>query len=227
MVNNKEKISHYWNDQFEKVESYDPKLPIDSVELEKHLDWVSETGGTIMDFGSGSGQMLLRCLEKGAIRTIGVDLSFHGISLSRRVASEHYETLKTKWIWGDVKSLTQLPDACLNGVILSNILDNILPGEGDMLIEQVARLLDEKGKLLIILNEFLSETQIEAKGLENVKEMDALIENTYTNQNGLYTWNISEIALVELLKPHFELEMSEEMITKSNARQRVYRFHLL
>jgi ubiquinone/menaquinone biosynthesis C-methylase UbiE len=227
MVNSKEKISHYWNDQFEKMDNYDPKVPIDSVELEKHLDWVSETGGTIMDFGSGSGRMLLRCLEKGAIRTIGVDLSFHGISLSRRVASEHYETLKTKWIWGDVKSLTQLPDACLNGVILSNIIDNMLPDECDMLIEQVVRLLDKNGKLLIKLNAFLSEAEVQDVGLENVTEMNELIENTYTDQNGLYTWNISELALVELLKPHFKLEMSEEIIIKSVVQQRVYRFQLL
>lgn len=204
-----EKTSQYWNDLYENKEVYDPmsSLPEESVELA--LDWISSEKGTILDIGCGSGEMILRCLSKGAVKIMALDSSFHGISLARRTSSAYFSTLQTKWIWGNIGSLLTLPDACCQGVILANILEHLKPEEGKVILSQVERLLDHNGRVVIILNEFLDE------------------------ESNLYLWHISEGELFELMEDAFELIDQELILSDAELEaqsempnNRLYKFQL-
>lgn len=227
MTQRYEKTSHYWNDIYEKMETYNPKNILASEELESALNWVSQNGGTLMDFGSGNGEMLLRGLEKGAIKTIGVDLSFHAISLARRTAAGHYENLRTKWVWGDVKSLHPLPDACIEGLILSNILDCIHPEDGMTLLRAAERLLDRKGRLLLKMNLFLEDDSLNAQNLKPVTSDDGeCIENAYIDPKGLFVWNLTDSQIETLFEDQFDLVESSVIELEKGVQNRLFLFQL-
>lgn len=227
MKHNYEKTSYYWNDIFENRETYDPKETIALPAVEDALDWVCSEGGTILDFGCGSGRMLLRCLEKGASRTIGVDLSYHAISLSRRTAAAYYETLRTKWIWGDLKSMAQLPDACVNGIILSNVLDNLLPEDGQKLLHVCTRLLDKKGKILLKLSGFLHSNDIVGEGLTQLADENGeSIANAYSDSNGVFFWNLSEEALKTMIEEDYTILENNVVEIAEGIVQRIYYLEL-
>lgn len=227
MTHNYEKTSLYWNEIYEKMDTYDPKTRLSEEVLESALTWMSEQGGTVLDFGCGTGHMLLRCLEKGASRTIGVDVSYHAISLSRRTAAEYYETLRTKWIWGDVKSLSQLPDACVTGVMLANILEGLIPEDGARLLAQIARLLDHNGRVVVKLNAYLNDAQVQKNGLiQLADEAGEPIDSIYANHQGLYCWNISEEDFINMISPDFELIKQEVLTVSNDLEQRIYYLEL-
>lgn len=227
MTQRYEKTSYYWNDIYEKQEVYNPSETRFNEDLESALNWVSQKGGTLMDFGSGDGKMLLRCLEKGGVKSIGVDLSFHAISLSRRSAAPHFENLRTKWIWGDVKSLFPLPDACVNGVILSLILDQTHPEDGLTLLRMTHRLLDKKGRLLLILNPYLEPSEVKAQALEPLLSDDGdLIENGYLTKDGLYRWNLSDEAVLALFEPEYQVKEQSVLALDDGTFNRLYLFEL-
>lgn len=227
MTQHYEKTSHYWNDIYEKLETYNPKALQLSDDLEAALNWVSQRGGTLMDFGCGDGKMLLRCLEKGGVKSIGIDLSFHAISLARRSAATCYENLRTKWIWGDVKSLYPLPDACANGLILSHILDQIHPEDGPTLLRMSHRLLDQKGRLLLILAPYLEPSEIQERELiPVVSETGEIIEEGYTSPNGLFCWNLSDEKILNLFSEDYLLKERSHITLESGADSRLYLFEL-
>ncbi len=222
-----ENTSHYWNDIYEKMDTYNPKETLISEDLEAALNWVSQKGGTVMDFGSGDGKMLLRCLEKGAVKSIGIDLSFHGISLARRTASSHYENLRTKWIWGDVKSLYPLPDACINGLIFSNILDQIHPEDGHTLIRLAERLLDKNGRVLVKLKPFADKSELDAFNLKPLTSEDGeTVENAFISPDGLYLWNLSDNQVSALFAEDFKLIESSVIELEKGLKNRLFLFEL-
>lgn len=144
---------YYWNDLYESQKVYDPKEAIAHEGIESALDWLTPKGGTVLDIGCGNGQMLLRTLEKGAIRVIGMDSSYHGISLARNASKPHYSTVSTKWVWGNLGSLLQLPDGCCQGIILSGILEYLSQEEIALVQRVIERVLDLGGRVLLITSE--------------------------------------------------------------------------
>lgn len=222
-----QQTSYFWNDHYEAEALCNPKEAIDNPEVEAALDWVTQTPGTVLDFGCGSGCHLLRCIEKGATRVIGVDLSYHAISLSRRSAAPHYESLRTKWIWGDVKSLVQLPDACLSGGILANVLEEIHPMDGVKLLNEMARLLDREGHLLLMLKPHLSDEEIQASNMSLIlDEEQNPLENAYQNEAGLHLWNLTNEAVENLVANHFNIMDYKEIQMKNGHVNRVYQLTL-
>lgn len=227
MTQRYEKTSHHWNDIYEKMDTYNPKEALVSEDLEAALNWLSQKGGTLLDFGSGDGKMLLRCLEKGAVKSIGIDLSFHAISLARRTASAHYENLRTKWIWGDVKSLFPLPDACAQGLILSNILDQIHPEDGNTLLRIAERLLDKNGRILVKLNPFMGESELALQNLKPLLSEDGEpIENAFIQPDGLYLWNLSDSQVLSLFAEDFQLIESSVIELEKDLKNRLFLFEL-
>lgn len=143
----------FWNDHYESLSEYDPSAELDCKELEEALTWVSQGGGTILDIGSGDGRMILRTLYKGAVKIIGLDSSFHGISLARRSAQAHFSSLRTKWLWGNLGSLATLPDGCVSGIIISGLLEALTEEETEYVLERCERLLDQGGRLMVLSDE--------------------------------------------------------------------------
>lgn len=139
-----------WNDYYEKQELYNPLEPIGVESVEKSCVWLGSGGGTVLDFGCGSGRMALRILGSGARQIIGLDSSYHGISLARRAGLKAYSSLLTKWLWGSVDSLSQLPDGHLRGLMLASILGYLDDLEIGRLAGHLDKLLEDGARVVII-----------------------------------------------------------------------------
>ena len=48
---------------------------------------------------------------------------------------------------GEVNSLNDIPDSSFDGVILSNIVDNLIPEDSIKLLVQIKRILKQDGKI--------------------------------------------------------------------------------
>lgn len=168
----------FWNDLYETKEEYDPAVALENETLEDALNWLSEKGSTILDIGSGDGKMVLRTLHKGALKIIGLDSSYHGISLARRSAQAHFSTLKTKWLWGNLGSLAALPDGCASGIILSGILECLTQEEGAYVVSHCERLLDQGGKVLVLATSE-EELTLLASYFKTLEEMELQLEDAF------------------------------------------------
>lgn len=139
-----------WNEYYEKQEVYNPLEPIETEAIEKACQWLGSSGGVVLDFGCGSGRQSLRILGAGARQIIGLDSSYHGISLARRAGLKAFSSLQTKWIWGSVDSLAQFPDGHIKGLMLSSILGYLEPMELERLAYFIGKLLDEGAKVVFL-----------------------------------------------------------------------------
>ena len=64
----------------------------------------------------------------------------------------------------------ELPDTSFDGIVLSNILDNLKPTDSRAVLQETIRLLQPEGKVLIKLNPYLTREQIEAWGVRTIEE---------------------------------------------------------
>ena len=86
-----------------------------------------------------------------------------------------------QFLHGSGELLRALPERSFDGMILSNILDNLRPEEAEMVLSEATRLLRVGGRLWIKLNDHLSEEQIAQDSIRRV-EGDLL-------EDGLLLWN--------------------------------------
>ena len=56
----------------------------------------------------------------------------------------------------------------MDSAILSNIIDNLYPDDAISVLEEIKRILKKNGKLLVKLNPFISDEQIEEYGIKKI-----------------------------------------------------------
>ena len=61
--------------------------------------------------------------------------------------AENYPIDEFDFKVGEVNSLNDIPDSSLMGVILSNIVDNLIPEDSIKLLVQIKRILKQDGKI--------------------------------------------------------------------------------
>ena len=75
-----EKVKQKWNSIFEKEE---PKLPIvketGNSTIDEALQWLTEKTVSVIDFGCGSGTVLMLCMNYGTKKHIGTTVLKNGI----------------------------------------------------------------------------------------------------------------------------------------------------
>ncbi len=161
------------------------------VELRKALDWLCQDAEAVLDFGCGNGSFLASCAARGVTSLLGIDLSGEAVRCARQRDIPHCE------IWqGSVERLTDLPAHSFQGVILSNILDNLRPEDAEAALQQVHRLLTPQGRALVKLNPHLSLEQIQQWNI-TVLEDDLL-------DDGLLLWNRTTEQWRQLLELYFQ-----------------------
>ncbi len=191
----------YWDQVFEKVRHYNPTETISQELLENALDWLAAGADSIIDYGCGSGRVLLRLVQKGVQRGVGIDLSQQAIHLANTVAEDYGMKERAFFVSGGLRCLHELEPASFKGAVVFNIIDNMLPEDAFDLIKQIHRVLVYRGRVLLKLNAWQPKEIIDSD-----PSYHKLGEDFYQEESGLYLWNISNEALEELLNPYFFIE---------------------
>ena len=144
--------------------------------------------------------LLFACAYRGVERLVGIDLSREAVALARYAGED---LPQCQFLWGSVEKLMELPDASFDGIVLSNILDNLKPADSRTVLQETIRLLQPEGKVLIKLNPYLTREQIEAWGVRTI-EGDLL-------DDGLLLWNRTTEAWQEELQRDFRTVRFEDV----------------
>ncbi len=192
------KTIEFWNKIFEEETTFEKEKPLEVPEIEEGLSWLVENNGPVLDFGCGNGKMLLRAVELGASRGVGIDISPGAIDSCNKLV-KIADSESCEFHIGGMGKLRDMPSDYYSGVILSNIIDNMLPDHAKDTLRQVHRLLNTDGGLLLKLNPY-----IEPKILEEWKAKE-LESDFYLEENGLYLWNLSDEKVVDLTHDLFEM----------------------
>ncbi len=204
----------FWDKRFGELlqsqKNMNAGVPYTYPELEEAMQWLAETQGCILDFASGSGAILLRTLAIGGQQGVGFELSEHGVELARRWALANQLQERARFQTGGVEALREMASCTMDGAVLFNILDNILPEDAQRVLTECARILTPGARLLIKLNQDRDRTYFDPERFEE------LSPGFYRARNGLYLWSLSEEKLCELLEGKFEL-LRKERVRLSNA----------
>lgn len=197
------KVKKVWDEIFEDEEAMIPEdKHVGNDDLDDALDWLCENSESVLDFGCGNGAMLFCCGHRGTLEHIGIDISTTGIDnaneCKKLMKSGEYE-----FVEGDHTSLREIDSASMDSVILSNIIDNMVPEEVAEVLEEVSRILKDNGKVLIKLNPYITQEQIEEWG---IKVIDGNLLD-----DGLLLWNQTTEEWDQLLLKYFNIEKYAEI----------------
>jgi len=203
MGNNYSETLSFWEGTFSGAKEYNPEQQIPVEDLERGIRWVADNSEAVIDFGCGTGRMLLRCLSEGAGRVYGMDLSNNAIVLGQKVIDNYKLEDRAALVCGGIEKLREVESKSFSGAILSNIIDNLIPEDSKQVLEEIHRILEPNGKLLLKFNPYLE------KSLREEYEMKEISEEFYKETSGLYLWNLTEEKIKELISPYFAIEKYE------------------
>ncbi|MEW8956746.1 class I SAM-dependent methyltransferase [Clostridium sp.] len=212
----------YWNDVFKNCTLYDPfeEIKIETLPeriLEDALDAMELKEGHVLDFGCGTGRFGFRALCKGGEKVTLVDICDESIKLIKNIALKNEISNKCNILLGGIERLRELKKESFNGVILSNIIDNITPLDREEVINEVIRLLKPNGRLFIKLNPYIDNEKIK------LWEFNKLDEDFYKEKSGLYFWNLTKEKADNFFKRKFKILRYEEIYYKDyNQYNRIY-----
>lgn len=176
-------IKIFWDSIF-KNESKDSIVfnDFEKKELQKATDFLCNNTESVLDFGCGNGSWLFKCFKRGTKHHIGIDLSEEAIALASRLKTlVKSKDAKFEFYQGGISELEKIKNSSVDAVILSNIVDNLVPEDANQLIYHAHRILKLDGKIIIKLNPYLSQEQISEWNI-------GIIEGNLLD-DGLYLWN--------------------------------------
>ncbi|WBW96909.1 class I SAM-dependent methyltransferase [Oceanirhabdus sp. W0125-5] len=194
----------FWQKVFAQKEELtkgrDYRKEINVIDLEKGIQWISSGSEKILDYGCGNGAMIQRALAYGVDKIYGIDICENAIRQAINVVKEYHLEDKSSFQIGGVEALQKIQDCEFDGVILSNIIDNMIPEDSLRVLDEVARILKPSGKLLLKINPYIEEEKrIEWK-------FEELEEEFYKETTGLYLWNLTEEKINKILDEKFIIE---------------------
>ena len=194
---------NYWDEVFKKVNGQKALTKsLGHDDLDDALDWLCEGSSTILDFGCGNGVWLSKCILRGTKEHIGIDISHEGI----RVANEIFQAIgegSFTFAVGGVEALQTVSDNSADGVVLSNIIDNLIPADAIKALEEIKRILKPRGKLLVKLNPFITDKQIEEWKIK-------VIEGNFLD-DGLFLWNQTTEEWEGLFDNYFDIKSYKDI----------------
>lgn len=96
-----------------------------------------------------------------------------------------------------------IPDTSVDGAILSNILDNLIPSDAVKTLAEIKRVVKPGGKILVKLNPYITDEQIKEW---NIK----IIEGNFLD-DGLFLWNRTTDEWKELFKKYYRIISCKEI----------------
>ena len=220
---NYRKQQNFWDEIFAEIDTYNPhEVEIENNEIGEALSWLAQGAEEVLDFGFGTGRMVYSCLKRGAERILGIEMSRESVKLGQKTARAGDIEEKTAFFTGGVEKLEEFENNRFDAVILSNVLDNMLPKDGKKLIQEVHRTTREEGKILVKLNNYLGEEE-----LASLEDFSLIEEGVFQDERGVYLWNIGEEEFKELIKPYFTISAAREITIESGDRKTKNRLYLL
>lgn len=188
--------------------------------LDKGIQWVCKETNTILDFGCGNGTILFLCSLYGTKKHIGIDFSQNAIENAQEIAAKMVDG-DFHFIQGGISQFKQIEDASVDAVILSNIIDNLFPEDAHFVLKETARILREKGKVLVKLNPFITDALIKEWKIKIIKDNlldDGFIlwNNTRDQWEKIFTRNFIVHKYEEIYYPEVDQYNRMFMITKIN-----------
>lgn len=180
--------------------------------LDEAVDWLCDGSLSILDFGCGSGGLSFPCAFRGVREVLGIDLAEDAIRVANGCAAY---VPQCSFVHGSVEKLRELPDNHFDGLILSNILDNMRPEDAVSALEESVRTLKPGGKALIKLNPEITPQQIQAWNIRVIGE-DLL-------DDGLLLWNKNDVYWLALLEHYFsEIRQKDVYFEKHDLHNRLF-----
>lgn len=168
VVERYKKCEAFWDEIFSKELIGLPGKSTGNADFDHGINWACKTAETVVDFGCGNGTLLCICAMNGTKIHFGIDLSFEAVKNARKRAEE-MPCGEFVFMQGDVLKLMCVGSRFADTVILSNIIDNLYPDDAEDLLNEAHRILKPGGKLLVKLNPFITEKQIEEWGIRRIK----------------------------------------------------------
>lgn len=165
--------------------------------FDEGLNWVTKDSMTLLDFGCGSGTVLFLCSLYGTTSHIGIDLSPQAIKNANSRCSK-MNTGEYTFICGGIEALETIKEGTIDSVILSNIVDNLYPEDANKLLAETKKMLKKEGKVLIKLNPYLTQEQIDEYKIRVIK--DNLLDD------GLILWNNTTKEWINIISQYFFIE---------------------
>lgn len=180
--------------------------------LNDAVSWVAEGTGRVLDFGCGWGLLSILCVLRGAEKTLGIDLAEEAISHAKECAAR---LSACSFRHGSIEQLKLLKDTSFDGVILSNILDNMRPKDAMDAFSHCVRILKNGGKLLLKLNPHVSEAEILAWDMKIISQ-DLL-------DDGMLLWNKDDAFWMNLFTCNFrEVRMEDVYHAEYDKHERLF-----
>ncbi len=206
----------FWDQRFQQVldsgRVYQMGTPHPWADIENALAWLCERSGAVLDFGCGTGSIVIRSMGLGMQRGLGIDISPIAIEVAQKAARENGLVSQTEFIAGGVEQLTELQEHSFECCVLFNLIDNILPVDARRVLDDVYRVLRPGGRLLIKLNQNLPPEALEDDYFTEVAPF------FYSEKSGLYLWDLKDETLRELLKGHFEIHAERKVFFPESER---------
>ena len=200
-------VIDYWDDLFDSglvnLDFIRTGIPIK--DIEESLWWMLQKKGHILDFGCGNGTLLLRSVALTGEWGLGIDLSGEAIKRAKEASQKLKISNQVEFVAASVEYLKDINDSFFTSVILSNILDNLLPSDGLLLIETIKKKIKKGGRLFLKLNDYKDKEKMIADGAVEIGE------NVFKEKDGLYLWNIDNKAVRSIFEGVFEIEAEKKV----------------
>lgn len=105
-------------------------------------------GETVVDVGTGRGELVAVAVEQGASRATGVDYSAAAVELARETFAAHELGDRVAVVLADARAIP-LPDEEADLVTLIDVVEHLVPAELDATLLEVRRLLRPGGRVFV------------------------------------------------------------------------------
>ncbi len=216
-MNSYKNTKAYWDTVFEHFnrpfpEDISTNIPV----LDETILSVGKQNMNALDFGFGSGMVLLMLATHYTGTFTGIELSPKACDLATRLFN-HYGIETATFIEGSFEHLKTIEDDTLDTFIASNILDNITKTDAQKLIEEAHRVLKPGGKMLVKLNDYYTDAQVKALKLK------PLSDNFYEEPSGLYLYNLEDHRWKQLFAKYFYILNNVTFdMPQANAKNRLF-----
>lgn len=207
----------FWDMIFGQLDRPLPEKPTTGVRaLDEAILWLRTPNNQVLDFGFGSGLVLLILAYEHPGKYHGIELSKEACKLAKRLF-KHYGILNAFFDQGSIKKLRRITSESYDAVILSNVVDNLFPEDGKSVIEETFRILRPEGRCLFKVNDHVSNDEAEKMGFKRIQE------DFYLEPTGLYLWNLSTEEWSSLLEKRFNVVRSENVFfEKAQQKNRLF-----
>ena len=195
-----EETEKFWDNIFKEKREFDVKESLSKEEIEEGVNWLSKDSDSIIDFGCGNGSLLLRSGYLSGAEIVGIDISEEAVNSAKRRAENNGYHDNYQFICGGLETLSHFDEDEFQAGILSNVVDNLIPEDARNLLSEFHRIINEDGKVLLKLNDYIDPKQLEEWGSKEISD------DFYQEETGLYFWNLTDDEVEDLISTYFNVE---------------------